>query len=232
MWLLGPAGAGKSAIAQTLAELCNSSKILLASFFFFRTDPARNHSRSLIATLAYQPARNLPDARDFVVKVPEGDPMVFTRSIEEQLSSLIINPLEELCRSGRPSSPSDPYLVIIDGLDECGDAAMQTSILQVITKAFSACKLPLKFLIASRPEMHLTSAFNSRWINPILARLALDDNFGLRMTSSASCRIVLMRSGKHTLLLPSFAVLRDLARIPSNIWSKNHLGNLYLLRPS
>lgn len=103
--------------------------------------------------------------------------MVFTRSIEEQLSSLIINPLQELYRSGRPSCPSDPYLVIIDGLDECGDAAMQTSILQAIAKAFSACKLPLKFLVASRPEMHLTSTFNSRWINPILARLALDDNF-------------------------------------------------------
>ena len=173
MWLLGPAGAGKSAIAQTLAELCNSSKILLAHFFFFRTYPARNHSRSLFATLAYPLAINLPDARDFVVKVPEDDPMVFTRSIEEQLSSLIIT----VRRSGRPSSPSTPYLVIIDGLDECGDAAMQTSILQVIAKAFPARGLPLKFLIASRPEMHLTPAFNSRWINPILARLALDDNF-------------------------------------------------------
>ncbi|KIM36067.1 hypothetical protein M413DRAFT_449396 [Hebeloma cylindrosporum] len=177
MWLLGPAGAGKSAIAQTLAELCNSMKILLASFFFFRTDPTRNHSRSLFPTIAYQLAINLPDARDFVVKVPEDDPMVFTRSIEEQLSSLIINPLQELYLSGRPSSPSDPYLVIIDGLDECGDAAMQISILQVIAKSFSACDLPFKFLIASRPEMHLTSMFNSRWINPIFARLALDDNF-------------------------------------------------------
>ena len=179
MWLLGPAGAGKSAIAQSLAEKCNSLKILLASFFFFRTDPARNHSRSLFATIAYQLAINIPDARDFVVKVPEDDPMVFTRSVEEQLSSLIINPLQALYRSGRgrPSSRSDPYLIIIDGLDECGDAAMQISILQVIAKAFSAFELPLKFLIASRPEMHLTSTFNSRWINPILARLALDDNF-------------------------------------------------------
>jgi len=75
-----------------------------------------------------------------MVKVPEDDPMPvnFTRSMEEQLSSLIIHPLQELYRSGRPSSSSDPYLVIIDGLDECGDAAMEINILQVIAKAFSA----------------------------------------------------------------------------------------------
>ena len=125
MWLLGPAGAGKSAIAQTLAELLKSLGILLASFFFFRSDPTRNHSKSLFATIAYQVAINLPDARDLVVAVPEHDPMVFTRSIEEQLSSLVIKPLQMLYHLGRPSTPSDPYLIIIDGLDECRDPAMQ-----------------------------------------------------------------------------------------------------------
>jgi cytidylate kinase len=80
-WLLGPAGAGKSAIAQTLAEMCSSLKILLASFFFFRADPARNHPRSLIATIAYQVAINFPDARDIVVRVPENDPMARFHSV-------------------------------------------------------------------------------------------------------------------------------------------------------
>jgi len=177
MWLLGPAGAGKSAIAQTLAELCQSLNILLATFFFFRTDPNRNHSRSLFPTIAYQIATNFPDARDYVARVPEGDPMIFTRSIEEQFSSLIIKPLQELHHSGRPTGSLDPYLIIIDGLDECGDPTMQVSLLQIISKALSVCQLPLKLLIASRPEVYLTSGFNSRIMNPILARLALDDHF-------------------------------------------------------
>jgi len=177
MWLLGPAGAGKSAIAQTLAELCHSLKILLASFFFCRSDPTRNHSQPLFSTIAYQVAINLPDARDLVERVPKDDPMVLTQSIEEQLSSLIIKPLQELYHSGRPTASSDPYVIIIDGLDECRDRAMQISVLQVISKALSTCQLPLKFLIATRPEVHLTSEFNSRTINPILSRVALDDNF-------------------------------------------------------
>ena len=41
MWLYGPAGAGKSAIAQTIAELCHARHLLLASFFFSRTDPKK-----------------------------------------------------------------------------------------------------------------------------------------------------------------------------------------------
>jgi len=176
MWL-GTADVGKSAIAQTLAKLCNSSKILLASYFFSRADPTRNHSRSLFATIAYQVAINFPDAGNLVVRVPERDPMVFTQSIEKQFTSFIIEPLQDLYRSRKPTTPPDPYLIIIDGLDECGDPAMQIGILQAISRALFACRFPLKFLITSRPEPHLTSEFNSRAINPILARLALPDIF-------------------------------------------------------
>jgi hypothetical protein len=63
MWLYGPAGAGKSAIAQTIAEHCHASHLLLASFFFSRTDPKRNNEKSLIASIAYQITLNVPEAR-------------------------------------------------------------------------------------------------------------------------------------------------------------------------
>ena len=39
MWVYGPAGSGKSAIAQTIAEMCEQEMILLASFFFFKEQP-------------------------------------------------------------------------------------------------------------------------------------------------------------------------------------------------
>src|SRR4051794_40019551 len=54
MWLYGAAGAGKSAIAQSTAELCYKQKSLLASFFFSHSAVNRNTSDRLIATLAYQ----------------------------------------------------------------------------------------------------------------------------------------------------------------------------------
>ena len=37
MWVYGPAGAGKSAIAQTIAEMCEEEMIILASFFSLET---------------------------------------------------------------------------------------------------------------------------------------------------------------------------------------------------
>jgi hypothetical protein len=142
MWLLGPAGAGKSAIAQTLAERCKELGILLATFFFFRSDGTRNHSRSLFATIAYQLAVNFPAVRHLIVKVPEDDPMVFTQSIEEQLLSLIIKPLQELYHSGRSNTPAGPYLIIIDGLDECEDPVIQTSTFKASQRLFPPANFP------------------------------------------------------------------------------------------
>ncbi|KAM6497676.1 hypothetical protein JOM56_005624 [Amanita muscaria] len=40
-WLCGPAGVGKSAIAQTIARSC-ARENLAATFFFYRSDPGRN----------------------------------------------------------------------------------------------------------------------------------------------------------------------------------------------
>jgi replication-associated recombination protein RarA len=54
LWLYGPAGAGKSAIAHDIAQRCDLEKLLLASFFFSRSDPARSNAKFLIATIAYQ----------------------------------------------------------------------------------------------------------------------------------------------------------------------------------
>ncbi len=50
-WLNGPAGAGKSAIAQTVAEHCKV-KELAASFFFQRNTVDRGFADRLFPTLA------------------------------------------------------------------------------------------------------------------------------------------------------------------------------------
>jgi replication-associated recombination protein RarA len=68
MWMYGPAGSGKSAIAQTIAEICEREGITIASFFFSRTVAERNHERSLISTLAYQIYLAIPEIRDFIAQ--------------------------------------------------------------------------------------------------------------------------------------------------------------------
>ena len=53
LWLYGPAGAGKTAIARKVAELFAEHELLLASFLFFRSDPKRIGVQPLVIFLMY-----------------------------------------------------------------------------------------------------------------------------------------------------------------------------------
>jgi len=177
MWLYGPAGAGKSAIAETIAEMCEQEMILLASFFFSRNDPSRSTVKPLIATIVYQITLNLPDVREAILSAIEHDPLIFSKSFAVQVKTLIVAPLQLLAEEGYFNDPSSRRLVIIDGLDECSDTKVQQNILQVLADAQQQHRLPLVFLVASRPEQHISLTFNTRSLSTITSRLALDDSY-------------------------------------------------------
>ncbi|KAF9472759.1 hypothetical protein BDN70DRAFT_968440, partial [Pholiota conissans] len=175
LWLYGPAGAGKSAILQTIAELCERRKSILASFFFGRSDPTRNTFKPLIPTIACQIAIAIPEIRSHLEGIIERDPFIFDKSIATQLQSLIIHPLKDLVASGFFSNPeTNPRLVVIDGLDECNDPKMQSMILRVLADALRTQNLPLIFLIASRPEQNIQLTFNSDSLAGLWKSLVLD----------------------------------------------------------
>ncbi|KAF9472761.1 hypothetical protein BDN70DRAFT_968449, partial [Pholiota conissans] len=182
LWLYGPAGAGKSAILQTIAERCAERcaerKSILASFFFGRSDPTRNTFKPLIPTIACQIAITLPEIRPQVEFVIERDPTIFDKSIATQLQYLIIHPLKDLIASGFFSNPeTSPRLIIIDGLDECADPKEQSMILRTLADALRAHTLPFIFLISSRPEQNIQLTFNSTSLAGLWKSLVLDDKY-------------------------------------------------------
>ncbi|KAJ7789683.1 hypothetical protein B0H14DRAFT_2397247, partial [Mycena olivaceomarginata] len=59
-WVCGPAGAGKSAIMQTLARQLRDARRLGASFFFKRGHVTRGNGQAIFSTIAYQLALNIP----------------------------------------------------------------------------------------------------------------------------------------------------------------------------
>ena len=177
MWVYGPAGAGKSAIAQTIAEMCEQEMILLASFFFSRNDPSRSNVNSLIATLAYQITLNLPDVLEAILSAIEHDPLIFSKSFAVQMETLIVAPLQPLAKAGYFNDPHARRIVIIDGLDECYDTKVQQNILQVLANAQQQHRLPLVILVASRPEQHISLTFNTEPLLSITSRLALDETY-------------------------------------------------------
>uniref|UniRef100_A0A8H7XLX0 Nephrocystin 3-like N-terminal domain-containing protein n=1 Tax=Psilocybe cubensis TaxID=181762 RepID=A0A8H7XLX0_PSICU len=172
MWLYGPAGAGKSALSQTLAEMNQDQKRLLASFFFSRTAANRSDGRLLISTLSYQLMLSLPATRRFIKDAIEADPVIFDRSIETQMEKLFIGPINKSALSWSYLlsewvrkhfgcfAVHHPRVVIVDGLDECQNPRVQADLLRIIGESTEYLKLPIKFLISSRPESHIVRVFN------------------------------------------------------------------------
>ncbi|KAJ7825662.1 hypothetical protein B0H14DRAFT_2368836, partial [Mycena olivaceomarginata] len=120
--------------------------IVVESFpTFKRGNTGRGNARSLFVTLAYELALYIPQLKGLILKSAEDDPSVMARSIDAQLRQLILYP----CRSLIGSSHT---LLLIDGLDECEDEQAQTKILCSIGDAVRESPIPLRFLIASRPE--------------------------------------------------------------------------------
>ena len=175
MWLHGAAGAGKSAIAQTIAELCEELKLLLASFFFFRADLLRSNSKQLVATIAYQIAVVIPGVRGLMESVIENDPLILSRSLMTQFTTLIVEPLEHLFEISMEEQVNRPNLIIIDGLDECMDGT-QAQILEMIYAVGKRSKFPFLFLVASRPELDISTAMGYGKIREGSTRLPLDND--------------------------------------------------------
>ena len=78
LWLYGPAGAGKTAIARKVAEIFAEHGLLLASFLFFRSDSQRNTMKPLVANIAYRVTSVIPDAREPINTTIEADPLILT----------------------------------------------------------------------------------------------------------------------------------------------------------
>ena len=102
----------------------------------------------------------------------ESDPTLHTKSMDIQLQTLIVNAFQYLSPPPQPS-----YLVIIDGLDECHDKATQQLILRLLCKTITVHKLPLRFLIGSRPESHIRDSFDQESLYTITRRVVLDEMF-------------------------------------------------------
>ncbi|KAJ6465452.1 hypothetical protein C8R45DRAFT_496064 [Mycena sanguinolenta] len=154
LWLHGPAGAGKSAIMQTLSHQLGDAGRLGGSFFFKRGDPVRGNGKALFATIAYQLAISVPRLRAKISQIVENDPSIVQRTIGTQMMKLISEP----CRSQR----GDGHVtILVDGLDECERHDVQQEILHAIRIASSHSPIFLRFIAASRPEPYIREVFES-----------------------------------------------------------------------
>ncbi|KAJ7118216.1 hypothetical protein C8R44DRAFT_625832 [Mycena epipterygia] len=154
IWLYGPAGAGKSAIVQTLCQRLEAESRVAASFFFKRGHVSRGNANRVFSTIAYQLAVLLPELKGFISEGMENDPAIVDKSLSIQLQKLIVEPWQQMI-------PSSRVVIIIDGLDECDGQNVQQEILRSICHAIHNMNFPICFLIASRLEPHISEMFHA-----------------------------------------------------------------------
>ncbi|KAJ8095395.1 hypothetical protein PM082_023165 [Marasmius tenuissimus] len=186
-WLTGTAGVGKTAIAMSAAKACEDEGLLVSSFFFCRFDPKRNNPQTLWLSVAHSLLSEMPGTRRLIEQTILVNPRILEARLEDQFRELVFNPITR--QSGLRSfsfanailslisSVQVPNIVIIDGLDECGDEYTQLRILSIIRDAVrQAPRFPLRFLICSRPESWIREAFTSEPFRGLLKVLQLDES--------------------------------------------------------
>jgi hypothetical protein len=204
-WVFGAAGVGKSAIMQNIAESPLASVILRASIFFFVN--GRSDGTRAIITLAYQLAVQCVPYRQFIMHEIAHDPSLFRKSMSMQFNKFIVEPFirhPQLNSAGR-------VLIIIDGLDECDKSHTQRELLQLISDfclAYSSS--PIVWMIASRPEHHITSFFSQASVKATYEKeeILVDSEQGRRDVESL-LRIELTKIQNEFSLDPKWLKERD-----------------------
>ncbi|KAF9440691.1 hypothetical protein P691DRAFT_686786 [Macrolepiota fuliginosa MF-IS2] len=152
LWLSGPTGVGKSAVAQTVAKYALEHDILGAIYFFSRPNQQNKYIEVFI-TLAYQLAIHFPGYQTLMGAKLVAEPDLLMKTPCIQLRKLIVEPLLLL-------SHEQKCVIILDGLDECDDEDNQLEIVKLINDLVcSNIPLPIIWMICSWPESHLKWIF-------------------------------------------------------------------------
>jgi hypothetical protein len=109
--LTSVAGAGKSAIAHTVAQRCHDEGVLASSFFFNREVAGRNEPKMLLSTIARDLAGRSKGLCDQISLAIEFDRSLATASISRQFGPLILAPCLRYLTDR-------PVVIVIDALDE------------------------------------------------------------------------------------------------------------------
>jgi hypothetical protein len=172
-WLNGPAGSGKSAVSQTVAELCDAHHRLAASFFFLRGAGDRSRIARLIPTLAYQLSISIPATKPFIQHMLHTDPLIVRQALRYQFQKLVIEPILAVTDTNLTTTP---MIIFVDALDECDDKDLMAEFIEIIADAYrSNRRLPFRVFFTSRVEEHLRKKLEAPAARSVIYHLALQD---------------------------------------------------------
>ncbi|KZP29374.1 WD40 repeat-like protein, partial [Athelia psychrophila] len=156
LWLHGAAGLGKSTLANSIAKHFRGRRQQGAYLFFDRNAPLESNPARVIRTLAYQLAEHDQAIKTAISLAMEKDPQLTSELLSTQFTSLLMNPLSAASRE-----ITGPVIIVLDALDECGDAESRRALLTLLSDELAKLPRQFRFLIISRPDADIERAFKS-----------------------------------------------------------------------
>ncbi|KAH7907518.1 hypothetical protein BJ138DRAFT_1014364, partial [Hygrophoropsis aurantiaca] len=173
LWLSGPAGKGKSAIAHTVAGWFEN---VGACYCFDRNRDADRRHEKIFSTIARVLADHNPEMRQALADVVRNDSALKTTTdIIQQWSKLLMGPVGKL--SG---STLQPVVIVIDALDESGAENTRRDVLRILACKPRKTGVPLitplppnfRILVTSRPLADIHDMFQGA---QHVRQMSLDD---------------------------------------------------------
>jgi hypothetical protein len=128
------------------------------------------NSKGLFTTLSSQLAFNNHHLKPLISQSVEDDSPVVGLQTGIQLRNLILEPCQSVTNL-------TPQILLLDGLDECQDQGTQLEILRLIACAVQGNPRMLRFLIASRPEVHIRNSFHEPSFLGIFKSVNVEQSF-------------------------------------------------------
>jgi hypothetical protein len=156
-----------------VAELCDVSHRLAASFFFFRGAGGRSRIECLIPTLAYQLSISVPATKPIIQLMLHTDPLIVRQALRYQFQKLVIEPILAVTDT---NTTTTPMIIFVDALDECDDKYLMAEFIEIIADAYRGNhRLPFRFFFTSRVEEHLRKKLEAPAARSMIYHLALQD---------------------------------------------------------
>jgi NACHT domain len=151
--LFGQAGTGKSSIAHEVAQRFRVMNRLSSYFIFLRAERSKREDYLLFTTLVHDLSNRYPSFKTALGKViRDNKSLRAAQDYHTLFESLLLQPLKDMHTIG-------PVLIIIDALDESGDATGRNGLHTFLAERLAELPPNFRILITSRMEADIMRPF-------------------------------------------------------------------------
>ena len=151
--LFGQAGTGKSSIVYEIARRFRAMNRLTSYFIFLRAEQSRREDYLFFTTLVHDLSSRYPSFKTALGKVIMDNKRLRTAQDYHTLFEyLLLQPLRDVHIIG-------PILIIIDALDESGDATDMNGLHSFLANRLAELPMNVRILITSRPDVGIMRSF-------------------------------------------------------------------------